>query len=121
RGAGPGGANCNSDPAEGSSVTLRHVPRVVLVAGEDVADARTACERVVGRQDRPARDPEDDVHTFRLERAENRVGAEHLHAATPANSVSVRAPGRAARRTSMNSRVVAPTPDAIRSGVCTPS
>src|SRR5437773_1066229 len=93
----------------------------LLVPSEDVAHARPACERVVGRQDRPAGDPESDLDTLRLERAEYRVGAEHLHAATPANSVSVRAPGRAARRTSMNSRVVAPTPDAIRSGVCTPS
>ncbi len=38
-----------------------------------------ARERVVDRQDRAARNAEADVDSLRLERAEDRVGSEHLH------------------------------------------
>ena len=73
-------------------------PGALLVAGEDVADGRAARERVVERQDRPARNAEGDVDPLGLEAAEDRVGAEHLHAAAPANSVSRRAAGSDASR-----------------------
>ena len=59
-------------------------PGALLVAGEHVPHGRAARDRVVGRQDRAARDPERDVDALVLERAQDRVGAEHAgHRSTP--------------------------------------
>ena len=77
----------------------------LLVAREHVAHGRPARHRVVGRQDRAARDAERDVDAFRLERAEHRVGAEHRsrHRHTSSKcSTSVRACGSSAITASVN-------------------
>ena len=120
RHARPGGGERDADPARGARIALRHVPGALLVAGEHVPNGRAAREPVVEREDGSARDPEGDVDALGFEGAEDRVGAEHLHAAAPANSASRRAAGSDASSASMNSRVVAPAPEETMSGVRTP-
>ena len=77
RRARAGGRHRDADPAGGARVALGHVPGALLVAGEHVAHGRPARDRVVGGQDRAAGDAEHDVDALRLERAQDRVGAEH--------------------------------------------
>ena len=68
-------------------VALGHVTGALLVAREHVADGRAASDRVVERQDRAAREPEDDVDALGLEGAEDRVGAVHpYHSRPPART-----------------------------------
>ena len=47
-------------------IALGHVPGALLVAHEDVADRRLQ-QRVVGRQDAPAGEPEDDLDRLHLQ------------------------------------------------------
>ena len=54
-------------PAGRARVALRHVSGALLVTREDVAHGRPAGHRVVERQDRPAREAEHHVDSFRLE------------------------------------------------------
>jgi len=51
-----------------------------IVPREDVTNGRPTGERIVGGQDRASGQPEDDVDAFRLERAQDRIGAVALHA-----------------------------------------
>ena len=80
RRAGAGRRNGDSDPSRRSGVALRHVPRALLVPGKNVADARAPREGVVRGQNRAARDAEDDVDAFGLQRAQDRVRPVHPHA-----------------------------------------
>ena len=74
---GPGRRDRDPDLPGRARVALGHVPCALLVAGEHVPHRRAARDRVVGRQDRAARNPEGDVDAFVLERAQDRVRAEH--------------------------------------------
>ena len=67
--AGPRGCHAHADAAGGPGVPLGRVTGALLVAGEDVTDVRVH-ERVVGGQDRPAGDAEDDVDALLLEGAD---------------------------------------------------
>ncbi len=70
----------HSGPSRRACVPLGHVACALLVAGEHVAHGRAARERVVERKDRSARQAEGDVDPFRLQRAEDGIGAVALHA-----------------------------------------
>ena len=59
-------------------VPLRRVAGSLLVAAQDVPDARVQ-ERVVSRQDRAAGDAEDDVDALAFEGLEHRLCAGDLH------------------------------------------
>src|SRR5690606_19108005 len=72
RRAGPGRGHADADLPGGRGVTGRGVAGALLVAHEDVAQARGVEERVVGGQDRAARDPEDDLRADLLERPHDR-------------------------------------------------
>ena len=56
----------HAGPAGDVGIALGHVPGALLVAHEDVADRRLQ-QRVVGRQDAPAGEPEDDLHRLHLQ------------------------------------------------------
>src|SRR5581483_6781720 len=107
----------DADAARRASVALGHVPGALLVAGEHVADARAAGDRVVGGEDRAAGYPEGDLDPFRLQGAQDRVGAEHPHRA---NSAVVTDTGSSESTLSVNSRVVAAILRNTRSSVRTP-
>ena len=77
RRSGPGRRDRHPDLPRRTGVPLGHVPRALLVSGEDVSDRRAARNRVVGWEDRAARNPEGDVHALVLERAQDGVRAEH--------------------------------------------
>ncbi len=80
--AGPRRRDRDADAPGRARVTLRHVTCALLVACEDVADGRATCEGVVGRQDRSARDSEDDLDAFGLEGAKQGIGTVHPHASS---------------------------------------
>ena len=61
------------DPAGGLRVPLGGVPGALLVPDQDVPERGRVEQRVVGRQDRAARDAEDDLGADRLERADERL------------------------------------------------
>ncbi len=67
-GARARGSHANADPAGGLRISGGSVTGALLVAHQDVAD-RAVEQRVVRRQDRSARDTEDDLDPGRLERA----------------------------------------------------
>ena len=75
RRARAGGRDRDARLAGRAGVALGQWPRALLVTCQDVPDGRAARERVVDREDRPARDPEADVDALRLERAEHGVAA----------------------------------------------
>ena len=56
-------------------VSLCGMSGALLVADKDMPDSCGVEQRVVGRQDRPAGDAEDDVGTDFLERTDERLGA----------------------------------------------
>ena len=112
RRAGPGGRDRDADAAGGARVALGHVAGALLVPREHVAHGGAARHRVVERQDRAARQPEHHVDALRLERAEDRVCAVHLHAA-PAQGCESWKPETTR---DVNSRDVAPTPRAQQVG-----
>ena len=70
---GPGRRHADADLAGGLRVTLCGVPCALLVADEDVPDLRGVVQRVVRRQDRPARDAEYDVGADLFERTDQRL------------------------------------------------
>ena len=80
RRARPRRGDRDPDASGRTRVPLGHVPRALLVPGEDVTHGRPARERVVQRQDRAAGKPEGDVDTLGLERPQNRVSAVRSHA-----------------------------------------
>ncbi len=67
RRARPGRGHGDADVSRGTGVALGHMPRALLVPGEDVAHGRPAGERVVQRQDRAAGEPERDVDSLGFE------------------------------------------------------
>ena len=77
RRARAGGGHADADLAGGLGVAGGGVPGALLVADQDVPD-RGVVERVVRRQDRAARDAEDDLDAERLERPHERAGAGDL-------------------------------------------
>ena len=77
RRARSGGRDRDAHLAGCAGVALGHVTGALLVPGEHVTNGGAARDRVVGRQDRPAGDPERNVDPFELESAQDRVGAEH--------------------------------------------
>ena len=120
RRARAGRGDRDADLARGARVALGHVAGALLVPGEHVPDGRSARERVVGRQDRAAGDPEGDFDA--LASSERRIASEPsiLIAATPAElRVGSCARGEPARSTFMNSRVVAATPRPTGPACCT--
>ncbi len=72
-----GGGHADADLAGGLRVALGGVPAALLVADQDVADGRGVEQRVVGRQDRAARDAEDDLRPDALERADQGLRTRH--------------------------------------------
>src|SRR3972149_3683498 len=76
-------------PPRGTRVPLSHVPRPLLVAGQHMAHRRAAREGIVQRQDGTTRNAEADLDALRLERAKDRVGAEHSHRSTTFRDVPV--------------------------------
>ena len=78
---GRGGTRCHHRDARtacGVGIALRHVPGALLVAHEDVADRRVD-DRVVHRQDGPARKAEHDLDPFHLQRSYERLTSVELH------------------------------------------
>ena len=71
---GPGGGHADADLAGGLRVPGGRVPGALLVADQDVAHLRVE-QRVVGRQDRTARDAEDHLDADGLERADEALRA----------------------------------------------
>ena len=69
----------NADATGRAGIPLCHVPRALLVAGQDVANRRAARHGVVGRHDRTAGNPEHHLDALGLQRAEDRVCSRHLH------------------------------------------
>ena len=65
-GARPGSGHDHSDPATGLGKAFGHVPRTLLVSRQDVAN-RAVDQGVVGREDRAAGHPEDEVNPLVLE------------------------------------------------------
>ena len=63
-------------------IALGHVPSALLVAHEDVTDRRLQ-QRVVGRQDAPTREPEDDVDRLHLQGLDEGLGSGEFHVRRP--------------------------------------
>src|SRR5213079_1734781 len=76
RGAGTARGEGDTDPAGGLRVALRGVPRTLLVAAEDVPDARVV-ERVVRREVRATRNSEYQVDALVLEAFHDGVDCSH--------------------------------------------
>ena len=72
------GRHADADLAGRGGVALGGVAGTLLVANEDVAHLDRVEQRVVGRQDRPARDAEDGVDLHRLEREHQALRTGHL-------------------------------------------
>ena len=72
----PGGHHRHARLAGDVGVALGHVPGALLVAHQHVPDRRLE-QRVVGRQDAPARQAEHHVDLLELERSDQRLCSGH--------------------------------------------
>src|SRR5699024_2451667 len=67
--------DAHAELAGGGRIAFGRVSGALFVADEDVADAVGLEQRVVGREDGPARKPEHRVDLELLEAADDRLGA----------------------------------------------
>ncbi len=72
-----GGGHADPDPAGGLGVAGGGVAGALLVPDQDVAHLGGVHQRVVRGKDGPARDAEDGVRAYGLQRADERLGAGH--------------------------------------------
>ncbi len=81
-GARAGGDDARAHPAGGVGVALGRVAGTLLMPREDVAQDRGIHQRVIGREDRAARDAEDVGHPRELKRTDQGLCSRHRLAGT---------------------------------------